>query len=449
MKGFGPKEENKVSKLLTRRDFLRVAGAGVAGTAFLGAAGCGGGGQEKSANTLEFWAFDEGRANLARAALETEEWKSKHKNIKVNFRIFPYEQMHDKLLTALVSGKGAPDIADVEISRFSRFIKGDELPFVDITDRIGDEKENVYAPAAIDPWSWQGRIYGVGNELNTAVLAYRKDIMDELGVKTPFETWDEVIAAGEKVSSGDRKMFAIHDQAFGDWYMLAQSSGTTLFDENGNYIGDNPKSVGAMQFAHDLVHKYGIAGIAPATASDTWYPPQYRAAFKAEKFVALFGPPWHVSFLFTDVKEQSGKWTAQKLPTGLGEGLPTANFGGTGQCITNQSQNVDVAFDLIRISNLTVEGVLADFRARSAYPAYKPAYEHPALSKPNEYFGGLKLGQLYASLAPELPPFNQSPVWGEATDALIREVITPVMQDKKDAKTALTELGEKVEEMKQ
>jgi arabinosaccharide transport system substrate-binding protein len=439
-----------MKRMLTRRGFLKTSGGALAGAYVLGLAGCGGGEEGGSGdNTLEFWAFDEGRANLARAAIDTQEWKDAHGNVEVNFRIFPYEQMHDKLLTSLVSGKGAPDIADVEISRFSNFIKGDELPFVDLTDRIGDDINDVYKPAATDPWTWQNKIYGVGNELNTCVLAYRTDVMEEAGVQTPFESWDEVIEAGQAVSNDERKMFALHDIAFGDHYMLSQSSGTAYFDENGEYIGDNEKSVGALQFLHDMVYDSGIAGIAPVVANDNWYPPQYRAAFRAEKFIALFGPPWHVSFLFTDVPEQSGKWSVQKLPSGLGEGLPTANFGGTGQCVTTQSQNVDAAYDLVRISNLTTEGVMADFKARTAYPAYKPAYDEPALQKPNEYFGGEKIGQLYSELAPELPPFNQSTVWGQATEALVREAITPVMQDQMDAKAALTELRDTIESMKQ
>jgi arabinosaccharide transport system substrate-binding protein len=439
-----------MKRMLTRRGFLKASGGALAGAYVLGLAGCGGGEEGGSGdNTLEFWAFDDGRADLARAAIETQEWKDVHGNVEVNFRIFPYEQMHDKLLTSLVSGKGAPDVADVEISRFSNFIKGDELPFVDLTDRIGDDINDVYKPAATDPWTWQNKIYGVGNELNTCVLAYRADVMEETGVQTPFETWDEVIEAGQAVSNDERKMFALHDIAFGDHYMLSQSSGTTYFDENGEYIGDNEKSVGALQFLHDMVYDSGIAGIAPVVANDNWYPPQYRAAFRAEKFIALFGPPWHVSFLFTDVPEQSGKWSVQKLPSGLGAGLPTANFGGTGQCVTTQSQNVDAAYDLVRISNLTTEGVMADFKARTAYPAYKPAYDEPALQKPNEYFGGEKIGELYSELAPELPPFNQSTVWGQATEALVREAITPVMQDKMDAKTALTELRDTIESMKQ
>jgi len=403
-----------------------------------------------AATTLEFWAFSSDRIKFAQELLRSNTWTSMHPDVAVNFRVFPYAQMHDKLLAALVSGQGAPDIADVEISRFSQFIKGERVGFLPLNDRIGGELENLYTGAAVDPWSWQGQIYGLGNELNTVVMAYRKDIMDELGVTTPFETWDDVIAAGEKViASGDRKMFAIHDISFGDWYIMAQHAGTTLFDEQGNYQGDNEKSVAAMQFLHDLVYKSKIAGIAPAEAANSWAPPTYKAAFAAEQFIATWGAPWHYGGLFETLKDQSGKWTAQALPKGLGDSIPTANHGGTGQTIPEQSQNADIAWDLIKLCNLTTEGALTDFRLRTAYPAYRPAYEDPALNEPSEFFGGLKIGELYASIAPEIPAFRQSPIWPEATEAMQNIVITPVMQDKADAKTALTELRTEIDRLKQ
>jgi len=300
----------------------------------------------------------------------------------------------------------------------------------------------------MDPWSWNGQIYGISNELNTCVLAYRTNLMDEAGVQTPFETWDEVISAGKKVSNAERKMFALHDLSFGDWYMIAQHAGTSFFDENGEYNGDDPRSVEAMQFNHDLIYEHGIAGIAPAEANDNWAPPQYLAAFKAERFVATWGPPWHLFFIKEGVPDQSGKWGVQELPQGIGESRPTANYGGTGQCITEQCGNVDAAFDLIRIANLTREGVLTDFERRTIFPAYRPAYDDPALSKPDEYFGGARLGRLYAEVAPDLPAVYQSPVFPEASEALEREVITPVMQDREDAETALADLRGTIEEMK-
>ena len=280
---------------------------------------------------LRFGVLTSERLNFAENASKLPVFTDKYPNVTVNFREFPFAQMHDKLLAALVSGQGAPDVAEVEIARFSQFLKGERVPFVPLTERIGAEIENIYKPAASDPWSWGGEVYGLGNELNAVVLTYRQDILDELGVETPFETWDQVIEAGKQIAAdGETKAFAIHDIHFGDWFQMAQHAGTSLFDAEGKYQGDNPLSVEALQFVHDLVHEHQIAGIAPADAQNNWFGPAYWAAFKANKFTMLYGPPWHIGGLQVNVPEQEGKWAAQRLPTGLGESRPTANFGGTG-----------------------------------------------------------------------------------------------------------------------
>ena len=98
-----------------------------------------------------------------------------------------------------------------------------------------------------------------------------------------------------------------------------------------------------MQFNHDLVYKHEIAALAPAEADNDWAPPQYQASFKAGKFVATWGPPWHLFFIEDGAPNLSGKWAVQKLPQGLADSRPTANYGGTGQCITEQCGNVDAA----------------------------------------------------------------------------------------------------------
>jgi arabinosaccharide transport system substrate-binding protein len=440
---------------LSRREFL---GASAGAAAALGGVG----GIEASivparkapvvlhqeAITLEVWGFNAERLNFAENAANLPAFKDKHPNVTVNFSQYQFAQMHDRLLAALASGQGAPDMAEVEIARFSQFLKGDRVPFVPLTERIGAEVDNIYKPAASDPWTWDGEIYGLGNELNAVVLTYRQDILDELGVETPFETWDQVIEAGKQIAAdGETKTFALHDIAFGDWFQMAQVAGTSLFDAEGNYQGDQPLSVEAMQFLHDLVFVDQVAGIAPATAQEDWFGPAYWAAFKAEQFTMLYGPPWHIGRLQIDVPEQSGLWAAQRMPTGLGESRPTANFGGTGQCITEQSQYADICYDLIAAGNLSVEGALFDFEQRTVYPAYIPAYELPELKEPSEYFSGAVIGELYSSVAPDLPPFNQSPYFNDAVQAMVRLVITPVMTDQQEPEPALQALGEELAQL--
>ena len=387
-----------------------------------------------AAATLEFWAFANERLGFVKDAVQA------HPELTINYRVFPYQEMHDKLLAAVTSGRGAPDIVDVEISRFGGFLKGDTVPFVPLNDKIGTDLDSLYQSAATDPWSWKGKIYGVGNELNCCLLAYRKDVMSDLGVPTPFNAWTDVIAAGKKVvAAGKSKLFALHDLHFGDYYILTQSAGSQLFDENGAFVGDNDAGVSAMQWLQDQVYKEQIAGIAPADAQNMWNGPAYWAAFKAEQFVGTFGPPWHIGVWMANVPDQAGKWAVQPLPKGIGAGKPTASFGGTGQCIPTQSKNPDAAWQVIKLANFSKEGALSDFKSRTVYPAFKPAYDLPELKAPNAYFSGANFGEIYSTVAPTLTPFRQSPGWPDASDAVNRLVITPVMQNQKDAKSALTE----------
>ena len=140
----------------SRRDFLGVT-AGAASALGLAAGGVQASPspiralpvvRSQAEATLEVWGFNRERLNFAQNASELPVFKDKYPNVTVNFRGFPFAQMHDKLLAALASGQGAPDIAEVEIARFSQFLKGERVPFVPLTERIGAEIANIYAAVA-------------------------------------------------------------------------------------------------------------------------------------------------------------------------------------------------------------------------------------------------------------------------------------------------------------
>ncbi len=50
--------------------------------------------------------------------------------------------MHDKLLLALQSGVGAPDMVDIEVSRWGPFLKGD-VHLQDLTDLVANAPVNL------------------------------------------------------------------------------------------------------------------------------------------------------------------------------------------------------------------------------------------------------------------------------------------------------------------
>lgn len=439
---------------VSRRGFLTgaLAMSGLAAGALSGCASSSGAGaaSDTSAKRLVHWSFDDGRVAIAKHVAQSEAFTTAHPGVTFDFQQFTWAQMHDKLLAALVSGRGAPDTVDIEIQRFPQFIGGGAVPFVDLTDRIGAKISDLAKSAATDPWTWREKVYGIGTELNAVTFTYRDDIMSSLGIKTPFETWDEVIDAGKKVSaSGNMKMFAIHDQAVFDWDMINQVMGGEFFDEAGEYQGDSEQGVAALTWLRDLVHQHHIADIAPTEASNNYNGPAYWSAFQANKYAAVFGPAWLFTGLLKNVPDQAGKWRMQNLPTGLGASRPTAFAGGTGQAITNQARNVSACWDLIRLTNFELGSSKFEFDNRGVFPTYKPALSESWLQAPVQYFGGQNVGSLYQEVADQIPPWHTSPQLYKATDAVIRLAITPVMNNRAEPAAALKRVRDEIAKLKQ
>ncbi|HEY3108013.1 MAG TPA: hypothetical protein VGL23_04630, partial [Chloroflexota bacterium] len=120
----------------------------------------------KGAEKLEFWTFSEQRTEWWQKALKDGEWQKKNPSaapVDADVRVFPTADMHDKLLASFAAGVGAPDISDVHIEYVGRFWKGDKIGLLPLNDVFKDELGNFAAVSAYNPWSWQNKIYGIGN----------------------------------------------------------------------------------------------------------------------------------------------------------------------------------------------------------------------------------------------------------------------------------------------
>ncbi|MED5074867.1 extracellular solute-binding protein [Anoxybacillus geothermalis] len=92
------------------------------------------------ANKLTLWTFGEQHAKFFE--FMADEWNKTHpdKKIQLETTTYPYDDMHNKLLLSLQSGVGAPDIVDIEISRFSNYLKG-KPQLVELNDIIDPVKD--------------------------------------------------------------------------------------------------------------------------------------------------------------------------------------------------------------------------------------------------------------------------------------------------------------------
>src|SRR5262245_3770488 len=117
---------------LSRRQFLRVTAAGLGGLGLLAACGQGAapaapaGGGEAAATTapaananepvsIEVWFWDDA------LGVVTDGFEKANPGVKVNFKKLSYDDTHQKLLTSLAAGGGAPDVCAIEIGKVGSF----------------------------------------------------------------------------------------------------------------------------------------------------------------------------------------------------------------------------------------------------------------------------------------------------------------------------------------
>jgi arabinosaccharide transport system substrate-binding protein len=437
------------SKRVTRREFLRAAGL-TAGVAVLAA--CAPAAPAPAAPTapakeeakpaeakakvqLTFWGFADNRNKWYQSLIAP--FNEKFPDIQVTIESLPYDEMHNKVQTALVAGTGAPDIADIEISRFGQFVKGERIGFLPLNDLLGADKDNLYERSALAPWSWQGKYYGIGNELNACLMYYRWDVMEEAGIEVPFKTWEEFTEKGKQyVQKTGKKFIAVPDADWAYWWQIS-SAGGGFFDADGNVAFNNELGVRTLKMLHSWVYTDEIGMLSPG---GNMYNQTYYGAMAAGDFVIQLGAPWYQGFMKDNVAQLSGKWHMQPFPLFAdGSGARTATHGGTGTCITEQAKDPNAAWEFIKFCNLNSDSVLKGFEMVNLYPTWKPAWNDPRMQFQDPYFDNQKPAEFITDVADEMPPLYNSPYWPEVTEAFTNLVLTPVMHNEKDVETAMEE----------
>jgi ABC-type glycerol-3-phosphate transport system substrate-binding protein len=332
----------------------------------------------------------------------------------------------------------------------STFFKGDPC-FVDLTELIGDRINELILGSAVDYWSWQGAIYGLGNEMNACALAVRKSIFDEIGVETPFETWQDLVEAGQALrEEKDMSIISFHDLHDGDFQQMLFAAGELMFDEEGNFGGNTELGREILAFQRDCIHTWNIAEAAPVTGDSTWSPPIYWEAFRQDQIACTMGAPWHNGNLGHETKigpSQEGQWLLQRLPGGFGANVPTATHGGTSVSIPGKAEHPEEAWMIMEFTHLT-DAVLQDFEERGILVSYKPALQNEKYKQPWPYYGGQVIGDLYLELADSMPRIYQSPWAPEFHTAFQNVVLTPILQDQADIDATFEELSVELERIK-
>ena len=162
----------------------------------------GGAAAAKGEYTFTFWTFQQFHISLLEDAADR--WNQEHpdRRVTIESSALPYADMHSKLLVALQSGVGAPDLVDIEISKFANFLKG-TVQLADYSKHV-DPVRDKFINARFDIYSKDGKVYGLPYHVGATVVYYNMDHMNAAGARPQdigYWTSDYVEAANSTIPS--------------------------------------------------------------------------------------------------------------------------------------------------------------------------------------------------------------------------------------------------------
>lgn len=148
---------------------------------------------------------------------------------------------------------------------------------VDLTKLVDEIGRNDFDAKGLSDWQYNKQQVSIPYGQQWPVLWCRTDLFAEAGVKIP-ETWDEYIAAAEKLHKPEKGIYAAVFPAGRTWNTHIQclshiwSAGGVFFDDKLEVALDSPETVRAVKYYTDMVKRFsppdaGTYGFREASAT--------------------------------------------------------------------------------------------------------------------------------------------------------------------------------------
>ena len=325
------------------------------------------------------------------------------------------QNLQSRLLLSLSAGVGAPDVSQLQEREASKFTNTGGLR--NLSAVAGKYQKN-FAPAFWQDCLVDGEPYAIPWDMGPCAVFYKRWVFEKYGVDpSKIETWDDYIAAGKVLlekSGGRTQILPLSVADFTDFFqILMQQNGGGLFDAQGRVWINSPQNREVLA----LLGRMFDSGIA---APVTPYGAAWLATLKGDGVASYPGAVW-ITQPITDNSDPAdkGKWGVFRLPAFRPGGLRTSNMGGSVLVLPKHPSRPDAgrdraAWDFVRYALCTVDAQVDQYRRYGLFPAYLPALKDKYFDQPVEFFGGQKVGQLFAKDIEKIPPLNRTRDWNEA-----------------------------------
>jgi len=390
---------------------------------FLGSA------DKTNVTNLTFWTFQELHKQFMDDAVVSWNKQNPNNQIKLETEVYPYDEMHNKLLISLQSGTGAPDLCDIEISKFANYLKGKNPSLVSLNGIVNPVMSKLIK-GRFDNYSKAGNYYGIDYHVGATVMYYNKELLDKAGVDADkIITWKDFVEAGKKVVAATGKpMTTVEVSEHWTFYPMLIQAGSDLFDKQGNVIVDSKRNIEVLQFLKDMIYKDKVAIPAPGGFH---HAEEYWNFMNKGGAASLMMPLWYMGRFVSYMPDLKGKIIIRPLPVWEKGGARSCGMGGTGTVVTIQSKNKELAVKFLDSAKLSKEGAIKTWTVLGFDPIRWDVWDAPEMKSDNKFtdYFGKGIFSMLLSIKNEIPGTMITDKYPAAIDLLKKNVCFKVLSN--------------------
>ena len=261
---------------------------------------------------LTHWAPD----TVAKLEAAAATYTSAHPDTKITVRAVPFGDLLTTLRTS-GGGAGGATIAGIYDAWLPDLAK-DQL-VATVPDAIAADTKANWPAGVIGAASIGGVLYGIPNEIDVYALNYNKKLFEEAGITEAPKTWDEFLAAAEKLtdkSKGQQGFGLINSWAAGVLHpfssLLVSNGGDLVVD--GKPVLDSEAAKQTFELYEKLV-KSGYSDPAMATADANTTGP-FLDSFVSGKTGMIIMANWWESALKAGMGDAFADIATAPIPVG-------------------------------------------------------------------------------------------------------------------------------------
>jgi multiple sugar transport system substrate-binding protein len=291
----------------------------------------------------------------------------------------PWTAAHEKILTAFV-GNSSPDIGQVGNTWIPEL---SAIGAIEPLDGYLKESKEVsardYFPGIWDTNVVGGHVWGIPWYVDTRILFYRRDLLEEVGFKQAPRTWSEWMEVMRRLEErAGPKGFAILLPT-DEWQppiAMALQKGAPLLRDGGRWADFREPRFKAAYETYREIYRRGFASVVPNSQVGNLY-----QQFAQGTFAMYITGPWNLGEMRNRLPpEMRDRWATAPMPAPDGAPWPGASVaGGASLVLFRSSVRKAEAWKLIEHLSRPDQQVRF-FQLTGDLPARKSAWSTPELA---------------------------------------------------------------------